>query len=110
MANNNANEQQFTDVEKFKYYAEREHDTSLSEGQRRHATRRVEQIMKKLDASAKESPAKASSRSALPPITDKCCAESAGIGYGRAKSGQRVAVDKSVQSDFINGVKCGRSK
>lgn len=91
-----------TDADKLKHYGGRVNDKTLTDGQRRWAARRVEQLTNKLSAPA--------SPSSLPPITDRCCAESAGIGYGRAKSGQRVAVDKSVKSDFINGVKCGRSK
>ena len=100
MAKNNANTQQKTDADKLKYYGGRVNDKKLSEGQRRYAARRLEQLTGNTSAQP----------SALSPITDKCCAESAGFGYGRAKSGQRVAVDKSVRSDFINGVKCGRSK
>ena len=96
MAKNN---QQFSDREKIVYYGERFNDKKLSQKQRDYA-------LKRLNSLCNDGKTNKSSST----IKDKCCAESAGFGFGRAKSGQRVVVDVSVQDDFRNGVKRGRSK
>lgn len=93
------NSRQYTAQDKCDYYAKRANNPKLTERQRKYAQSRLNKLCGGGKANKSSSP-----------IKDKCCAESAGYGYGRAKSGQRVVVDVSVQGDFRNGVKRGRSK
>lgn len=107
MANQNVNNQERTPSDKAKYYAGRVDNVNLTAGQRRWASIRLNQLTNTSAGSGQPTKAQAQATT-LPPITDRCCAESAVIGYGSAKAGRRVAVDKSVKDSFSNGVKLGR--
>ncbi len=102
-----------TDAEKLKYYAGRVSDGSLTSGERRWASKRVNQLTKKLSASSKQSTAKTSScancGASLPATPQQNNAYNAGIGYGAAKVGARVPVKDENKPAFRNGVQAGRS-
>lgn len=104
MAKQKTDNQQFSFDDKVKHYSGRVNDPNLTEGQRKHAERRLRQLCgggRAPKTCAPKSPAK------LTPQQQN--AHMAGIGFGAAKEGGRVPVKPENQPQFRDGVKAGRA-
>ena len=104
MAKQKLDNSQHTVEEKIKHYSGRVNDPTLTEGQRKHAAKRLGELCgggQAPQTRAPKSPAKLTSQQQN--------AHMAGIGYGAAKAGARVPVQPQNQDDFRDGVKVGRA-
>lgn len=105
----NANDVQdeFSDADKLRHYAGRVDDPNLTPRARSWAQKRVKQLTAKMSGSSTK--AEESKRSTTAATKERCCAESAGIGYGAAKAGKRVPIKEENKAAFRAGVKRGRA-
>ena len=101
-------QQDFSDTDKIKHYSGRVNDPKLTEGQRKHAQKRLNELCG--NNNRKSQPQKSTSRkSALPVTAQQNNAKMAGIGFGAAKVGARVPVAPENQQSFRAGVEVGRA-
>lgn len=99
---------QRTVQEKCDYYGKRVNDPKLTEGQRKHAQKRLNELCG--NNKRQNQPQKSASRkSTLPAEAQRNNAFMAGIGFGAAKSGGRVPVAPANQEAFRLGVETGRT-
>ena len=99
---------QRTVQEKCDYYGRRVNDPKLTEGQRKHAQKRLNELCgnnKRKGQSPKATPRK----STLSAEAQRNNAHMAGIGFGAAKAGGRVPVAPENQEAFRLGVQTGRA-
>lgn len=100
------NSEDRSDADKLRYYAGRVDNPDCTPKERSWAKMRVKQITAKISGTStkKEEPKRSSATTQA-----RCCAESAGIGYGAAKAGKRVPIKDENKDAFRAGVRRGRA-
>ena len=99
---------QCTVQEKCDYYGRRVNDPKLTEGQRKHAQKRLNELCGN-NKRKNQSPKPAPRKSTLPATAQQNNAKMAGIGFGAARAGGRVPVAPENQQAFRDGIKVGRA-
>ena len=109
MAKQKTDNQQFSVEDKIKHYSGRVNDSKLSEGQRKHAERRLKQLCGGGHAPARTTPPSSARATQAPLTPQQQNARMAGIGFGTAKEGGRVPVQPENQQSFRDGVQEGKA-